>query len=299
MGQDTDIEWADDTWNPAVGCTKVSAGCRGCYMMRDQTRYGRDGTVVRRTKPGTFDLPIKRDRHGAYKIAPGRLVFTASLTDVFHEDLDAFRDDVWARMEARPDLLFLVLTKRPERIEGRLPAWWGPHGPANVALGVSAEDQAAWDARVPILLDTPARLRFVSVEPMIGEITTPYGLRPGDAYAGDWLTPDRPGIGWVIIGGESGPAARPLHPAWVGSLILEADRHGVPVNFKQWGEWVEQGRNVHPNGSPVTRERAELHGGDWYLPDGTILSRAGKHNTGRTFRGRTYDARPSWPLEAP
>ncbi len=336
MGRDT--EWADDTWNPAIGCSKVSAGCRGCYMMRGEARWGRDGTVVRRTSPGTFNLPIAKDRAGAWKVAPGRLVFTASMTDVFHEGLDDFRDDVWARMEQRPDLLFLVLTKRPERIQGRLPAWWGPHGPQNVALGVSAEDQAAWDARVPLLLDVPARLRFVSVEPMIGPITHPHGLRPDDAYANDWMTPDRPGIGWVIIGGESGPGARPLHPAWVGDLIVAADDNGVGVHFKQWGEWApigaldEETTNGLYRSNRVAREdedQAALddsYGRTCTVPqlvlraDGAHRSiddrkafwidpgehpaphqafRVGKHRSGRTFRGRTYDARPTWPLEAP
>lgn len=344
MGQDSKIDWTDDTWNPAIGCTKVSAGCRGCYMMRGEARYGRDGTVVRRAAPGTFDLPIKRDRQGAWKVAPGRLVFTASLTDIFHPDLDGYRDEVWARMEQRPDLLFLVLTKRPERIAGRLPAWWGECGPKNVALGVSAEDQAAWDVRVPILRQVRARLRFVSVEPMIGPITNPHGLSTLEelversAATGAYIGPEdrvyAAGIGWVIIGGESGPNARPLHPRWAKNLIHDCDAAGVPVHFKQWGEWKpisdmpeseysglyrsnriaregeDQAALDESYGRRCTVPELVLGVNGEHLPLGHPKAfwtgrqavhafRIGKHNAGRVINGRTYDHRPTWPLEIP
>ena len=344
MGKDTAIGWTDDTWNPAVGCSKVSAGCRGCYMMRDQARYGRDGSVVRRTAPGAFDLPVQRDRQGAWKLAPGRLVFVASLTDVFHPDLDGFRDEVWARMERRPDLLFLVLTKRPERIAGRLPAWWGEYGPANVALGVSAEDQAAWDARVPILRSVRARLRFVSVEPMIGPISNPHGLSTLESYlehadaCGLAAPPEdriyASGIGWVIIGGESGPLARPMHPRWAKDLIQACEASSVPVYFKQWGQWKPISDMTEPEYGRIYRSNRKARDGEdqgeiddiygktctvptlslgvngehldlrhpqafWTGRQAMQAWRVGTRASGRVIDGRTYDHRPTWPLELP
>lgn len=214
MGDVTGISWCDHTWNWVVGCTKVSAACRDCYMYRDMRRFGRDPTVVQRAATGTFTAPVHRDRAGAWKWPDGDLVFTCSWSDFFHADADPHRSDAWDLIRRRPGLRFLVLTKRPERIAGCLPPNWGD-GWENVAFGVTAENQEAADGRVPTLLRVPARWRFVSAEPLLGPVHVPSG------------------INWVIAGGESGPTARPADLAWYRSLLAQCRAAGVPYFQKQ------------------------------------------------------------------
>lgn len=121
MGERSAIEWTDATWNPWIGCDKVSPGCAHCYMFAQQRQYGRDPSVVVRTSPATFLAPVRKRKW--LDLAPGSMVFTCSWGDFFHPDADPWRDDAWAVIEQRPDLIWQILTKRPERIPGRLPAW--------------------------------------------------------------------------------------------------------------------------------------------------------------------------------
>jgi protein gp37 len=183
MGADTAIQWTDHTWNPWQGCTKVSAGCKHCYMYRDKARYGQDPATVVRSKAATFKFPLSG------KVKPGDKVFVCSWSDFFHEAADAWRMQAWEIIRQRPDVIFQLVTKRPERIAACLPRDWGGGWP-NVWGLVSVEDQAAADLRVPILLDLPFAVRGVSCEPLLG----PVDLRP-------WLATGL--LHWVIVGGES------------------------------------------------------------------------------------------------
>lgn len=255
MGERTNIEWTDATWNPFRGCTKVSPGCASCYMFRDQERYGRDPSVVVRAAPATFNAPLKwqRDR---LKLPVGERrplrVFTCSWSDWFHADADPWRAEAWDIIRATPLITYQILTKRPERIAACLPADWGSGYP-NVWLGVSAENQYWYDQRMTILVTVPARLRFVSAEPLL----KPLDLRLDLADEPDWgvfrwhtracyaqadSSADITGMGerpvdWVICGGESG--GRPGHPPrpmqadWVRSIRDQCAAVGVPLFVKQ------------------------------------------------------------------
>jgi len=224
MGKTTGIEWADATWNPWIGCTKVSAGCMNCYMFREQRRFGHDPTVLRRSKTTFYD-PLKWKRP--------RRVFVCSWSDFFHPDVPYdWRRDAWDVIRHRRHI-YMILTKRPENIWAMLPSDWDVGWP-HVWLGVTAEDQAAYEQRVPILARIPATVRFVSAEPLLGPLGLLFNCTVQD-ISGARHGPLASLIHWVIVGGESGPAARPMHGDWLRSIrnqCLEAD---VPFFFKQWG----------------------------------------------------------------
>lgn len=161
MGATTGIEWTDRTWNPWVGCRKVSDGCRNCYMFREMTRFGRLPTVVQRSKPGTFQAPLAWAKKGP------AMVFTCSWSDFFIEQADEWRAEAWEIIRQTPNLTYQILTKRLENVLERLPADWG-HGWPNVWLGASVENQTTAKLRISQLMQIPARVRFLSVEPLIG-----------------------------------------------------------------------------------------------------------------------------------
>ena len=204
----TAISWTEETWNPWMGCTKVSEGCDHCYMFREQRQYGNDPEVVRRSKT-KFQLPLR--------LKEPSLIFTCSWSDWFHVDADPWRDEAWEIVRATPQHTYQILTKRPGRIRRHLPADWGDGYP-NVWLGTSVETNEHL-SRVRVLCDVPAALRFISAEPLLGPLPDL----------------DLDGIGWVITGGESGPEHRPIEVAWVREIrdaCLAAD---VPFHHKQWG----------------------------------------------------------------
>ncbi len=200
------------TWNPWRGCTKISPGCANCYMFRDQRRYGRDPSQVVRTK--TWRDPFRWQKKAQ---AGDRtdLVFTCSWSDWFHKDADSWRAEAWAVVRQCPNLIFQILTKRPERIGDHLPLDWGA-GYANVWLGVSMENNNyVW--RADVLRSIPARMRWICAEPLLGPLPD--------------LNLD--GIGWVVAGGESGPDWRPMDLQWVRALRDACRRAGVAFYFKQ------------------------------------------------------------------
>jgi protein gp37 len=212
MGDTTAIHWTNSTWNPWVGCRKVSAGCKNCYMFRDMARYGKDPLDVHRTAKATFEQPLH--------YADPRLIFTCSWSDFFIEQADAWRDEAWRIIRDTPHT-YQILTKRPERIAEHLPADWG-EGYPNVWLGVSVENQGAAH-RIMTLRKIPARIRFISAEPLLGPL-----------YLTDYTAPILY-FHWLIVGGESGPNARPMSKQWARSLISSAETLGIPVFFKQVG----------------------------------------------------------------
>lgn len=215
MGAQTKIQWTQRTWNPWQGCRKVSPGCKYCYMYRDKQRYGQDPMTVVRSAPVTFNAPLRWPTPN--------LVFTCSWSDWFIEEADGWRADAWDIVRRTPHLTYQILTKRPERILSHLPPDWGQGWP-NVWLGVSAENQATANERIPLLVQVPAAVRWVSAEPLIGSVD----LEP-------W-TDSTPGLDWVVVGGESGPQARPMFAAWALSLLEQCQAAGVPVFLKQAGE---------------------------------------------------------------
>ena len=267
MGSETGISWADSTWNPWQGCRRVSPGCDHCYMHREKERYGQDPARIHLSSDATFG-GVK----SAKKYKPGSRVFVCSWSDFFLAEADAWRHEAWECIHQRQDLLFLILTKRPENIASRLPPEWPP---PNVWLGVTAEDQQRADERIPILLSTPAAGRFVSVEPMLGPVTfankwpTEYDYRPSGGFWHSFGGRDdgpvrvRDGIRWAICGGESGPHARPMEEQWVRGLRDQCIDAGVRFHYKQK---IENGRKI-----VFPRLDGIVWDGVPALPDATVL----------------------------
>ncbi len=233
MGLHTNIDWTDVTYNPWQGCHHVSPGCANCYMFREKTRYGKDPGVVVRSKPPTFNMPLKIER--------SQKVFTCSWSDFFIKEADPWRDEVWDIIRRTPHLTYQILTKRIERAVGRLP--WGDGPPwKNVWLLVSAEDQETCDRRVPILLDTNAAVRGVSLEPLLGPIILrDEWMLPN--YSTDdvrYYQPGGRGLDWCIVGGESGgPPERRCDPAWIQAIADQCKSASVAC-------WVKQDSGSQP-----------------------------------------------------
>ena len=332
MSDRSRIEWTDATWNPVTGCTKVSAGCKNCYAERMIDKRGAIGSVIHGpgpredlalpffhvlTHPDRLDIPLRWRKP--------RRVFVCSMGDLFHDDVpDGFIERVFAAMALATRHTFQVLTKRPARMldwstsvfgartracrigeaacdtfglqeshPGDLDDW--PQWPLpNVWLGTSVENQQAADERIPLLLQTPAAVRFVSCEPLLGPVDLTRVDFPGlnlapnfkfDSLRGGGCNTDTPWrLDWVICGGESGPKARPMHPDWARSLRDQCELYGVPFLFKQWGEWCPS-----PYGDWEEKNR---HWFDSPEPHGTNVWRVGKKTAGRLLNGRLHDAMP-------
>ena len=222
----TGIEYVDHSWNPWIGCRKVSEGCRNCYMHREMARYGQDPSDIHRTTDGTWKQ-VK-------KFEPGSRVFVCSWSDFFLAEADLWRDDAWKVMESRPDVVWVLVTKRPENITGRLP--WGSGTPWPNVIGVATtENQEMADLRIPILLRSNFAIRGISIGPMLG----PVNLNDGEFLIDKTCFKYTIGryLDWVIIEGESGPGARPMHPDWARLVRDQCVEAGVPFFFKQWGEF--------------------------------------------------------------
>ena len=205
MGKTTGISWTDATWNPWQGCTKVSDGCKNCYMYREKTRYGQDPFTVVRSKPHTFNAPLK------WNLPERSRIFVCSWSDFFHKDADEWRNEAWGIIGALPQYDFLIPTKRIERVDGIVPS--------NVWLGVSVENQETADKRVPLLMATNATVKWVSAEPLLGPVYLPYQ------------------VDWVVVGGESGQNARPMDIEWARDLREECWVTATPYFLKQLGGW--------------------------------------------------------------
>jgi len=224
---DTKIEWTDAVWNPVTGCTKVSSGCSRCYAERVARRWwGERKFTDVQIHPEKLNIPL------CWRTP--RRIFVNSMSDLFHEDVpDVFIYDVFGRMMLAKHHTFQVLTKRPERMAKLL-----THSlPTNIWLGVSVENQATADERIPLLLKTPAAVRFISAEPLLAPVDlTKHCFRvdgPGlfsHGTFGDFIQ-------WVICGGESGPGARPFDLDWGRFLRDQCKSNGVPFFMKQLGSW--------------------------------------------------------------
>lgn len=243
MGTTTAIAWTDHTFNPWWGCVRVSPACDHCYAEAFAKRTG--NAVWGKDSPRRFfgdkhwNEPHKWNR-AAETAGERRRVFCASMADVFEarDDLDEHRERLWDLIDRTPSLDWQLLTKRPEQVMRRVPTAWASDWPANVWIGTTVENQHYAELRIPRLLDIPAPVRFLSCEPLLGPVDLRPWLRriaPEAEAASEftWDTSHR--IGWVIVGGESGPQHRPIDLDHARAIRDECDRWGVPFFFKQVG----------------------------------------------------------------
>lgn len=322
----TSIEWTDRTWNPVTGCTKVSPGCDNCYAESIARRFAGSKAF-----PDGFDVTLHEDRiDQPYRWRKPARVFVNSMSDLFHQDVpDLFITRVFDVMEANPQHTFQVLTKRHARMRSFVqqreqhrreyavkfddcpteamrnsPAAQQARAragrpPANIWLGVSVENQKWADVRIPALLDTPAAVRFLSCEPLLGPVwigdyawqACPCCDGEGHDEACARCADSRCESGhvhkldWVIVGGESGPKARAMHPDWARGLRDQCAQDHVPFFMKQWGEWgpaefivrvcdPDVGWKgtaeelVAAKADSEARGATHVHTGNWYVEDG-------------------------------
>lgn len=324
MADNTKIEWSDATWSPLVGCTHISTGCDHCYAASLASgRLASTPTYEGLAENGKFNgtvrlLPDRLDQPLRWKRP--RMIFVNSMSDLFHESApDSYIAQVFAVMARAPQHTFQVLTKRHGRMRSLLNShdfhaevWQWLNGPEvsvpwplpNVWLGVSAEDQKWADIRIPALLSTPAAVRFVSAEPLLGRIT----------LADSWLMPQMSKsltdgvLDWVIVGGESGHGARPMHPDWARAIRDDCVAAEVAFLFKQRGEWTwsEPGEFrlpgkphsdrvavMHPAGMTALTKANPFDPFERGHPNWTTrIERIGKKAAGRELDGRTWDEYP-------
>lgn len=304
MGDKTHVEWTDATWNVSTGCDRVSGGCRRCYAEREWKRLSANPATVYSGRSFN-DLMVHPERLvQPLRWATPRRIFVNSMSDLFHDSVpDQFLDQVIAVMALSERHVYQVLTKRsmrmlayvkslPERTQSirRAIESNGPHSapkkhvdvvvssaldriqdglPKNVHLGVSVEDQAAAEARLPHLIETPASVKWVSAEPMIGEQLH--------------LVPFIHELDWVVLGGESGPKARPMSLQAARSVRDQCARYGVSFFFKQWGAWA-------PDSSHLSSSYPKAPTADF---GGHAMRRVGKKASGRLLDGVMHDAYPA------
>lgn len=337
----TSIEWTDSTWSPVTGCTEISPGCDNCYAKTIAERFRGHAAF-----PHGFDVQVKADRiNDPLRWRRPRRVFVNSMSDLFHADIDqAWIADIFGVMAATRRHTFQVLTKRAarmrtlldsdaftEQVRSRaigkgLPAgeWQWPL--PNLWLGVSVESQQWANIRIPQLLMAPAAVRFLSCEPLLGPVTLTHveWAKGGGTHLdvvngrhgvpGVWSSAAK-AVDWVIVGGESGRKARPMHPRWAQTLRDQCVEAGVPYFFKQWGEWGPDAP-LNPDGSLVTGKRGQYSAladdGTLYAPgelEGsrrgeairanhsrahlTAMYRVGKKAAGRELDGREHNAFPA------
>lgn len=317
---DTAIEWADKTWNPLLGCERVSAGCDGCYAISTATiRAGNPHPKVAAAFAGLTERRDGRlDWTGRINLLPERLnqplhwrkpirIFVNSQSDLFHKDVpDYFIAQVFAVMSVAHQHTFQLLTKRHGRMRSLLsspefhrlvadtaPVYGGGNPDLaqdyvstnwplpNVHIGVSVEDQKTADLRIPALLNTPAAVRWLSCEPLLGPVSLIGWLNGG------FGTVAPSDLGWCVVGGETGAKSRPMKLAWARNLRDECVAAGVPFFFKQWGDWVPP--------SQMTEDTFM----SWDVDNGSsaydrdVPWRVGKKRAGRLLDERTWDEFPA------
>lgn len=336
---ETKIEWADYTFNSWIGCTKVSPACDNCYAENWGHRFGvkwGHNEARRKTSPANWQKPRQWNMRGIctncgyaellgsddcrkcseFPFVPRRpRIFCASLADVFDTEVpDGWRLELMDLIKQTPNLDWLLLTKRP-----KVMAQWARDyvWPVNAWAGTTVENQAMADLRIPELLKVPAPVRFLSMEPLLGPVDlTSLPSASGIGRYLDALSPRVPGadiphvLDWVIVGGESGPNARPMHPDWARSLRDQCEAAGVPFFFKQWGEWeVATDENERRNGYRWNADDAERS--RWVSPAGRAYNgpaanslsnieiktfamyRVGKKAAGRLLDGREHNEFPN------
>jgi protein gp37 len=307
MGKDSKIEWTHHTFNPWIGCTKVSPACDHCYAEAWDKRFGGEHwgpkAPRRLTSEQNWNQPLKWNRE-AEKAGERHRVFCASLADVFDNQApEGARGRLWELIKQAPWLDWLLLTKRPQNIAKMLPDDWRSGYP-NVWLGTTVENQAEADRRIEPLLQVSAVVHFLSCEPLLGRIDLWKALYVGPEGGIDYAYSKRQMLHWVICGGESGPDARPMHPDWARSLRDQCARAGVPFHFKQWGEWAPK-INGHAATAGTEWGALAVNGAlrqyttTWNGRQGDesdneySMIRVGKKATGRLLDGREWNELPT------
>ena len=237
---------ADVSWNLWHGCQKISPGCQNCYVFRMDARFQRDARLIRQT--ADFDLPVRKNRDGGFQVPAGARVFTCFTSDFFVPQADPWRKAAWAMIRMRPDLRFFWITKRPHRFFAELPEDWGMGWP-QVSVYCTMENQDMADLRGPVYQSLPLAHKGIVCEPLLG----PIDLRP---YLG-------PGIEEVVVGGESGPAARLCRYEWVLSLRDQCRESGVAFQFKQTGALFEKEGRIYRIPRRKQHEQARLAKINW------------------------------------
>jgi len=319
------IEWLNppgykgETWNPVTGCSPVSDGCKNCYARRMAHRlskiknsgyYGMPDPFKVTLRPEKLDIPLHWRKP--------RWVFPCSMSDLFHPNVpEYYIYGVMETIEKCPDHIFILLTKRAERMKKMIDDfcnvdYYVYHNDPlpNLILGVTVENQKAADERIPLLLKTPAAYRVVSFEPLLGPVEL-QGVwnseewwckkcerevgcacvkfnETHDGCGGECGNAPVDDIDWVIVGGETGPGARPMHPEWVESIRLDCDDANVSFFFKQWGEW-------YPDF--ISKPKENLKSNECVMPNEmqsgyTLFSRIGKRRAGRFIRDRLWEEFP-------
>jgi protein gp37 len=346
------IEWTDATWNPVVGCSKISDGCKGCCALRDALRLAGNPNEKIRELYSTVTSPETHNWTGVTKLNERHLedplrwkrprrIFVNYMSDLFHESIpDEWIDKIFAVMALAPQHTFQILTKRPERMQYYFKSWLTGVGrrdrfldvanhaniiPAdlrkrwplpNVWIGVSVEDQKTADERIPLLLQTPAAVRWISAEPLLGPINIEKWLCNCPVkceHDGGSISCSIDGyLDWVVPGGESGADARPMHPNWARSLRDQSVAAGVPFLFKQWGEWSPE------DGGPIALNRIALFNegdngdeaiyirdlederkenwAEYQTSDDVFMYHVGKKAAGRMLDGREWNEYPDIAL---
>ena len=229
-------------WNLWHGCHKISPGCLNCYVYRIDGKFGKtDSYIVK--KNADFELPLKKDRHGQYKLRPDDgVVFTCITSDFFIEDADLWRQEAWDMMRIRSDLKFCIITKRITQAESRLPADWG-EGYDNVAFACTVENNAMARLRLPVFNAFPAKHKLIFLAPLLEQVE---------------LEGHLDGIEEVSVGGESGPDARPCQWEWIEEIYKVCHESGVPFHIHQLGSlFVKDGREYRLPDRKVQHEQAK------------------------------------------
>ncbi len=301
MSLNTAIQWTDSTWNPVVGCSRISTGCKNCYAfkvhtMRHKAKLAGKKLPAQYAKPFTTIQPIASRLDVPKGWRTPRRIFVNSISDLFHEDVPfEFILEVWNTMAIARHHTYQILTKRPRRMLGFFE--WAKEGMRergldewekgmdvlpNVWLGVSVENQAAADDRIPLLLQVPAAHRFLSCEPLVEWVNLENYLGPTPEDEDGAPYPGR--INWVIAGGESGLAARPMKPDWARALRDECQDTGTAFFFKQWGEWgpYNLSRDTAEDLAKLVNRKTM----------DTPMRRHGKKLAGRMLDGREWNEYP-------
>lgn len=368
------IEWTNKTWNPIVGCRKVSSGCKNCYAIRMAYRLqsnphskAKYAGTAEKSASGQLNWTGKLNMLDGELLKPlswkkPAMVFVNSMSDLFHESIPfEFIDKVFAVMALSHQHTFQVLTKRPQRMLEYFKRQYAarvmteldiignenkqlfeacsktafdiaitpkPEFP-NIWLGVSVENQQAAEERIPLLLQVPAAVRFLSCEPLLGPVDlTNIAQTVSNGYFGDCLQPYHvpkcdqhiayPTINWVIVGGESGPGARPMHPNWVRSLKDQCNKAGTAFFLKQWGEyytksillgsgephfrvfdnmqhWINKAQTWVRGGRCISIDGRECHIGEDFQECAypvVIMDKVGKKKAGRRLDGKEWSEFP-------
>ncbi len=319
MSENTKIEWCDATVNHWAGCTAISPACDNCYAKRMAGRlWGTQwGPAQPRHQFAGADEALRALDRKAKRLGRPLRVFHNSLSDFFDNEVPVqWRISAMRSIVETPNLIHILLTKRIGNAAAMLDVAfravhgqrekWADNVPSNVWIGATIVNQPEADRDIPKLLAMPAAKRFLSMEPLLGPVdltavkhTVSPGFfgdslewhhRPHDERYTKW-----PGIDWVIVGGESGPGARPIHPDWARSLRDQCEAAGVPFLFKQWGEWLpaKDGRSITGptlvlEGAAPFTDHPQWHG----FEDGQRVARVGKKAAGRLLDGRTWDEVP-------